>query len=47
MSEHSLISVLAPSLVWQSFVALNEVPRPSKKEEKVIAFTAKIFKSFA
>jgi len=38
MSEHSLISALEPRLLWQSFVALNEVPRPSKKEERVIAF---------
>jgi dipeptidase D len=45
MSEHSLISVLAPSLLWQSFVALNEVPRPSKKEEKVIAFMLDFAKS--
>jgi dipeptidase D len=45
MSEHRLISVLAPSLLWQSFVALNEVPRPSKKEEKVIAFMLDFAKS--
>ncbi|MBT5921986.1 MAG: cytosol nonspecific dipeptidase, partial [Flavobacteriaceae bacterium] len=45
MSEDSLISALAPSLLWQSFVALNEVPRPSKKEEKVIAFMLDFAKS--
>ena len=45
MSEHTLISALAPSLLWQSFVALNEVPRPSKKEEKVITFMLDFAKS--
>ena len=45
MSEHSLISALEPRLLWQSFVALNEVPRPSKKEERVIAFMLDFAKS--
>ena len=29
---------LEPSALWQYFTALNAVPRPSKKEERVIAF---------
>ena len=29
---------LEPRVVWNHFADLNEVPRPSKKEEKVIAF---------
>lgn len=32
------ISQLEPQIIWKNFVALNAVPRPSKKEEKVIAF---------
>ena len=29
---------LKPEIVWNHFEDLNNVPRPSKKEEKVIAF---------
>jgi dipeptidase D len=29
---------LEPKEIWKNFSALNSVPRPSKKEEKVIAF---------
>ena len=32
------VGQLAPSEVWTWFEKLNEVPRPSKKEERVIAF---------
>jgi dipeptidase D len=32
------IANLEPRAMWQNFAALNEVPRPSKKEQKVIAF---------
>jgi dipeptidase D len=32
------ISELEPRAMWQHFADLNAVPRPSKKEEKVIAF---------
>lgn len=32
------IRELAPKEVWNHFADLNEIPRPSKKEEKVIAF---------
>ena len=32
------ITQLEPQVIWKNFAALNAVPRPSKKEEKVIAF---------
>ncbi|MBS1572439.1 MAG: aminoacyl-histidine dipeptidase [Bacteroidetes bacterium] len=32
------INQLEPQAIWKNFLALNTVPRPSKKEEKVIAF---------
>lgn len=32
------IRALEPSALWNNFADLNEVPRPSKKEERVIAF---------
>ena len=32
------LSHLEPQLIWKNFAALNSVPRPSKKEEKVIEF---------
>ncbi|MDO5616752.1 MAG: cytosol nonspecific dipeptidase, partial [Cruoricaptor ignavus] len=32
------ISQIEPKIIWKNFAALNAVPRPSKKEEKVIAF---------
>jgi len=34
----SVLSALEPSALWKSFEQLNAVPRPSKKEERVIAF---------
>jgi dipeptidase D len=33
-----MLENIAPQEIWQHFSALNAVPRPSKKEEKVIAF---------
>ncbi|SFI07688.1 aminoacyl-histidine dipeptidase [Halpernia frigidisoli] len=35
------ISQLEPKIIWKNFAALNSVPRPSKKEERVIAFMKK------
>lgn len=35
------ITQLEPQLIWKNFAALNAVPRPSKKEEKVIEFIKK------
>ncbi|MEJ2163083.1 MAG: aminoacyl-histidine dipeptidase [Robiginitalea sp.] len=32
------ISDIQPVEIWESFVRLNAVPRPSKKEERIIAF---------
>ncbi|WP_407405872.1 aminoacyl-histidine dipeptidase [Chryseobacterium sp.] len=32
------LSNIEPQVIWKNFSKLNEVPRPSKKEEKVIAF---------
>ena len=32
------ITELEPKQLWTNFANLNAVPRPSKKEEKVIAF---------
>ena len=32
------ITHLEPQNIWKNFAALNAVPRPSKKEERVIAF---------
>ncbi|WP_392437559.1 aminoacyl-histidine dipeptidase [Cruoricaptor ignavus] len=32
---------LEPQAIWKNFAALNEVPRPSKKEERVIEFIRK------
>ncbi|HTN16213.1 MAG TPA: hypothetical protein VL092_00925, partial [Chitinophagaceae bacterium] len=32
------IKQLQPTALWSHFAELNAVPRPSKKEEKVIAF---------
>lgn len=32
------ITQIEPKIIWKNFAALNAVPRPSKKEEKVIAF---------
>lgn len=32
------VTQLEPKLIWKNFAALNSVPRPSKKEEKVIEF---------
>lgn len=33
-----MIEQLEPKLLWKNFAALNAVPRPSKKEERVIEF---------
>ncbi len=36
---------LEPKAIWKNFVALNAVPRASKKEERVIAFMVDFGKS--
>ena len=35
---NSEIRALEPKQLWNKFADLNAVPRPSKKEERVIAF---------
>ena len=35
------LSNIEPQIIWKNFSALNAVPRPSKKEEKVIEFIKK------
>ncbi len=32
------LSNIEPQIIWKNFAALNTIPRPSKKEEKVIEF---------
>lgn len=32
------LSNIEPQIVWKNFAQLNAIPRPSKKEEKVVAF---------
>lgn len=39
------LSALSPAPLWKHFEALNAVPRPSKKEERVIAFMMDFGKS--
>lgn len=38
---NSEIRQLQPQEIWNKFADLNAVPRPSKKEERVIAFMKK------
>ena len=38
MKPMSAISTLEPRLVWEQFDAITQVPRPSKKEGKIIEF---------
>lgn len=40
-----MLTSLQPTSLWQHFSHLNAVPRPSKKEEKVIAFILEFGKS--
>ena len=32
------IRSLSPAAIWNHFADLNDIPRPSKKEERVVAF---------
>ena len=38
---NSQVSKLEPTSIWKNFVSLNSVPRPSKKEDKIINFLIK------
>ena len=40
------IRQLEPKALWNKFADLNAVPRPSKKEERVIAFMKDFGKNF-
>ena len=42
---NTAVRKLTPESVWNNFTDLNEVPRPSKKEERVIAFMMDFGKS--
>ena len=41
------IRELEPKVLWNKFADLNAVPRPSKKEEQVIAFMKNYFQFLA
>ncbi len=38
-----VIKNLKPEILWQRFYEISQVPRPSKKEEKIIEFSRKFF----
>ncbi|MCB0582941.1 MAG: cytosol nonspecific dipeptidase, partial [Phaeodactylibacter sp.] len=38
MNKENGIRQLAPQALWSNFADLNQVPRPSKREERVIEF---------
>ncbi len=39
-----IIKGLEPSILWQRFYEITQVPRPSKKEEKILDYMRKLFK---
>ena len=41
------VAVLDPVIVWENFEKLNEVPRPSKKEERVIEYIKSVGESLS
>lgn len=41
------VAQLTPKILWKSFAALNAVPRPSKKEERVIQFMVEFGKQLS
>lgn len=45
MSSRSAIENINPSLVWQRFYEISQIPRPSKKEERITAHFEQLFKS--
>lgn len=38
MTKHQSLSTLEPKAVWHAFEEITKIPRPSKKEEKILAF---------
>lgn len=39
------INKLEPTTLWKNFVAINQIPRASKKEEQIVAFISKFGKA--
>ena len=39
-----VIKGLEPSILWQRFYEITQVPRPSKKEGKILEHMRKLFK---
>ncbi len=39
-----VIKGLEPSILWQRFYEITQVPRPSKKEGKILAHIRNLFK---
>ena len=36
--SNNVLSNLEPSIVWNIFEEITKIPRPSKKEEKIVAW---------
>ncbi|MBK9337443.1 MAG: aminoacyl-histidine dipeptidase [Lewinellaceae bacterium] len=45
MSSRQAIEGLAPELLWQRFFEITQIPRPSKKEERITAHFEQLFQS--
>lgn len=45
MSSRQAIEGLAPDLLWQRFFEITQIPRPSKKEERITAHFEQLFQS--
>ncbi|MFN0015808.1 MAG: aminoacyl-histidine dipeptidase [Saprospiraceae bacterium] len=45
MSSRQAIQGLSPELLWQRFYEIAQIPRPSKKEERITAYFEQLFQS--
>jgi dipeptidase D len=45
MSSRQAIEGLAPDLLWQRFFEITQIPRPSKKEERITAHFEQLFQT--
>lgn len=45
MSSRQAIQGLAPELLWQRFYEISQIPRPSKKEERITAHFEQLFQN--
>jgi dipeptidase D len=45
MSSRSAIKDIAPATLWERFYEISQIPRPSKKEERITAHFEQLFKS--